>query len=633
MDPRLLTHYEQELRYFRESAGEFAQEFPKIAARLGIANQEVADPYVERLIEATAFLSARVSVKLDAVFPRFTNHLLDIVYPQYLAPTPAMAIAEIFPNLDDANLAQGLPLPRGSTLRARQPVGQDTRCEFRTGHALKLWPLRITDVQYFSFAPDLPLARLPYARRIQGGLRVRLQSTAGLTLAQLPIDQLDFHLGGASDIAWMLYEFMNGNPLGILVRPINGGKTGAAAAKDFHATLPVDNLIPLGFDDAEALLPVTHAGFSGYRLLQEYFAFAHRFQCMRLLDLQAVLRKAAFRECDEIEIVFLFSRGNADLEKLVSAEHLRLHCVPLINLFEKRLDRVPVNDSSAAYHLVAERTKPQDFEIHTITQVVGYGSAGQAETQFKPFFVAFHDERSRQAAYYSVSREPRLLSTRQKQQGNRSSYIGSEVYLSLVDPQHAPFKQSISQLAAQALCSNRDLPLLLPLGGQNDFELAGSQPINGIRAIRGPSRPFTLVAQNGLPWRLIDHLSLNYLSLADADDRQAAAALREMLGLYAVPGDNAGQTQIQGLTRVSCQPVVRRLPLPGPLAFGRGVEVTLEVDEQAFHGHSAFLFGAVMARFLARHVSANSFVETVLRSGNGHEIMRWKPRCGTKAIL
>ena len=106
-----------------------------------------------------------------------------------------------------------------------------------------------------------------------------------------------------------------------------------------------------------------------------------------------------------------------------------------------------------------------------------------------------------------------------------------------------------------------------------------------------------------------------------------------MLGLYAVPGDNAGQTQIQGLTRVSCQPVVRRLPLPGPLAFGRGVEVTLEVDEQAFHGHSAFLFGAVMARFLARHVSANSFVETVLRSGNGHEIMRWKPRCGTKAIL
>ena len=632
MDPRLLTQYEQELRYFRESADEFAQEFPKIAARLGIANQEIADPYVERLIEATAFLSARVNVKLDAEFPRFTNHLLDVVYPHYLAPTPAMAMAEFFPRLDDANLAQGLTLPRGSVVRARQPVGLDTRCEFRTGHALKLWPIRIEDVQYFSFAPDLPLARLPFARRIQGGLRVRLQGTAGVALSQLPIDQIDFHLGGSNDIAWMLYEFMNGKPLGILVRPANAG-TGTRIPKDFHALLPVENLVPLGFEDEEALLPVTHTGFAGYRLLQEYFAFAQRFQCMRLLDLQTALRKPAFHECNEIELVFLFSRGKAELEKLVNTEHLRLHCAPLINLFEKRLDRVLVNDSSSAYHLVAERTKPQDFEIHSVTQVVGHGAAGQAETQFMPFFGAFHGERNRQTAYYSVSREPRLLSARQKTQGNRSSYIGTEIYLSLVDPLHAPFKQSINQLAARALCTNRDLPLLLPLGRQNDFEIVGNHPIIGIRAIRGPSRPFTIIAQKDVAWRLIDHLSLNYLSLADTDEARAAAALREMLNLYAVPGDNASQMQIQGLSKVSCQPVVRRLPLPGPLAFGRGMEVTLEIDEQMFHGHSAFLFGAVMARFLARHVSANSFAETALRAGDGREIMRWQPRCGAKTIL
>ena len=89
MDPRLLALYEQELRYFRESTGEFARAFPKIAARLGVDGQEVADPYVERLIEATAFLSARVHLKVDAEYPRFTGHLLDIVYPHFLAPTPA----------------------------------------------------------------------------------------------------------------------------------------------------------------------------------------------------------------------------------------------------------------------------------------------------------------------------------------------------------------------------------------------------------------------------------------------------------------------------------------------------------------------------------------------------------------
>jgi type VI secretion system protein ImpG len=113
MDPRLLSLYEQELRYFRESSAEFARAFPKIAHRLGIEGQEVADPYVERLIEATAFLSARVGLKLDAEYPRFTGHLLDIVYPHFLAPTPAMVVVSFVPDPDDANLAAGPTLPRG----------------------------------------------------------------------------------------------------------------------------------------------------------------------------------------------------------------------------------------------------------------------------------------------------------------------------------------------------------------------------------------------------------------------------------------------------------------------------------------------------------------------------------------
>ena len=147
MDPRLLSLYEQELRYFRESSSEFARAFPKIAHRLGIEGQEVADPYVERLIEATAFLSARVNLKLDAEYPRFTGHLLDIVYPNFLAPTPAMAVASFAHDPDDANLATGPTLPRGSGLRARQAVGQNTHCEFRTASALRLWTFEVQRAQ------------------------------------------------------------------------------------------------------------------------------------------------------------------------------------------------------------------------------------------------------------------------------------------------------------------------------------------------------------------------------------------------------------------------------------------------------------------------------------------------------
>ena len=163
MDPRLLSLYEQELRYFRESSAEFALAFPKIARRLSIPvdGQEVADPYVERLIEATAFLSARVGLKLDAEYPRFTGHLLDIVYPQFLAPTPSMVVLQCSPDPDDANLAIGPTLPRGSGMRARQAVGQNTHCDFRTGNAMRLWPIEVLRAQYFSYAPDLPLNRVP----------------------------------------------------------------------------------------------------------------------------------------------------------------------------------------------------------------------------------------------------------------------------------------------------------------------------------------------------------------------------------------------------------------------------------------------------------------------------------------
>jgi type VI secretion system protein ImpG len=91
--------------------------------------------------------------------------------------------------------------------------------------------------------------------------------------------------------------------------------------------------------------------------------------------------------------------------------------------------------------------------------------------------------------------------------------------------------------------------------------------------------------------------------------------------------------QIEGLRQVSTRAVVRRLPMPGPIAFGRGVQINLEVDELAFQGSSAFLFGCVLERFFARHVSMNGFTETRMHSQTRGEILNGRPRCGTRPIL
>ena len=128
---------------------EFAKEYPKVAARLGIDGVETADPYVERLYEGFAFLASRLHLRLDAEFPRFTQSLLELVYPQYLSPTPAMTVVEFLVD-SKASLESGAKLPRGTAIRAARKEGEQTACEFRTGHEVNLWPIKISTAEYFS---------------------------------------------------------------------------------------------------------------------------------------------------------------------------------------------------------------------------------------------------------------------------------------------------------------------------------------------------------------------------------------------------------------------------------------------------------------------------------------------------
>ena len=205
MDPRLLRYYNQELQHLREMGAEFGKSFPKIAARLGIDGIEVADPYVERLLEGFAFLASRVQLKIDAEFPRFTQRLLEIVYPNYLAPMPAMLMAQFRPDLNDGNLARGFKIARGSMMRSQLGKGDETPCQFRTAQDVTLWPIEVVSASYFSYAPDLPLNQLPIGRRVKGGVRLKLRSTAGLNFNQLALDKLRIHLAGGDEVAYKLY--------------------------------------------------------------------------------------------------------------------------------------------------------------------------------------------------------------------------------------------------------------------------------------------------------------------------------------------------------------------------------------------------------------------------------------------
>lgn len=626
MNPTFIEYYNQELAYIREQGAEFAAEFEKIAGRLGLDRFEVADPYVERLMEGFAFLTARVHLKLDAQFPKLTQHLLEIVHPNYLAPRPSMAVVRLQPDPAVGSLVEGVTIPRGTAMRSRAGQGVQTACEYRTAHDVQLWPLTIDSASYIPNAASLANQLGRQSPRAMAAIRLRLKTFAGLKLKNLKLDRLVLHVMGGGDLAGAIFEQMLGNAVGcVLVVERAGEKR--------QWTLPSEAIDAEGFSAEESLLPATHRSFDGYRLLEEYFTLPQRFLFPRISGLSPVLR-----ECDAeaVDVYVLLDRSNAEVERGLDGSNFGLYCVPVINLFPRKCDRIALTPSRSRYHVVVDRNRPQDFEVHSVTEVAGYGDRNDQQQRFWPMYASAGPPAERQdTAFYTLIREQRQRSSRQQRVGTRSSYVGSETFMSIVDANEAPFAPALRQLSVTALCTNRDLPIQLPVGrGDTDFTLEIGAPVKSIRCIAGPTRPTESRALGAQAWRLVDHLSLNYLSINGGHrGRGDTEALKSMLMLYCDDADRASLRQIDGVAGITSAPITARLPVEGPVAFGRGVGIEIECEESAFEGASAFLLGAVLERFFARYVSINSFTQLTLRSTTRAVVMKWPVRAGRRELL
>jgi type VI secretion system protein ImpG len=636
MDERLLDLYNLELRHLRETAAEFGRDFPKIAGRLSLdreAKEACPDPYVERLLEGFAFLAARVHLKLDAEFPRFTQGLLESVYSDYLCPIPSMAIVKFEPEAQEDSLAAGFEIKRGTLLRSQVAKGDRTACTFSTAQTVRLLPFTVTGAGYF--IRDLAELNLPRELNAKAAFRIRLRKTIPKPFGEIMADPLVFHVRGADEIPSQILEQIFAHKSRLVVQS-------PSDRKQCGAPLSADCIRRVGFAPAQALLPPAPNGFEGYRLLREYFAFPQRFLFFELCGFQPALSHV---QGDEVDLVIVLNEADARLEGLVDKLCFELHCTPVVNLFEKTLDRILLSNRFSEFHLVPDRNRPLDFEIYQVASVNGYGDTPDQERRFLPFYQA-RDTDLETSAFFTLHRVPRLFSDRERLTGRRSSYAGTDVFVSIVDSDMAPCPTDVRQLGIRAWCTNRHLPLQMIKGiGPSDFMMDISAPVNAIRVIQGPTNPrpsLVLAGQNlespqvasgRFAWRLISHLSLNYLSLKDVGPETGAEGLREMLKLYADPDDRHAIKQIDGIRSVKFQPVMRRVQTPGPITFARGLEITVLFDESSFEGQGVFVLGAVLEQFFAKYVSLNSFTETVIATQQRKEIMRWAIQMGRRQII
>ncbi|ELY3416700.1 type VI secretion system baseplate subunit TssF [Cronobacter sakazakii] len=626
MDNKFLDYYNKELTYMREMAQEFALQHPKIAARLGMHGIEIADPYVERLIEAFCFMSARVQIKLDAGFPQFTQRLLDIIYPNYTSPVPSMGVVQLKPDFKEGDLTHGYTVARHSAFYSPIAPGEATRCEFRNGHAVTLWPLEITEARLTSLPPDIPSTAkfvLP-VQRLKGALRIKLKLHENLRFSQLAgLEQLPVYIDGDERVVSHIFELIHTAHVAMMIH----GKTSGGNVDTLVTEMP---LTFEGLNPEQSLLPAQWNIFHGHTLLQEYFTCRQRFYFFTLTQLSEGLKKI---DSNEAEIIILLDNAPQDLVAHITAARFLLFCTPVINLFPKQMDRIEINRALNEFHVVADRSRPLDYEIFSISKVAGQQAESSNEVTFSPLFQTRHYHHGNAGRYFSHTRRPRTLDKNVRHYETRTSYRGTEVFISLVDQHEAPFSDDLRYLSVDALVTNRDLPVLLSRSGHFDLIMTDAAPVESARFVCAPSFPHSPFAEGEYAWRLIRQLSFNYQPLADMDHSTGGEALRKMLRLFISHSDREASTQIDALVGCKSEPIVRRLPDDGLLIYGRGVRCTLTVDEAGFSGISPYLFGLIMENYIARHAAINVFTETELVSMQRGRISRWKARPGRRGVL
>jgi type VI secretion system protein ImpG len=607
----LLPYYENELTSLRSLSKEFAARYPKIAARLSLEGDVCEDPHVERLIESFAFIASRIHKKLDDDFPQITEALLSVLYPHYLRPVPSMSIAQLAP-APGAELTAMQPVPRRTQLLTRAIQGLPVR--YRTCYPVEVWPLKIAEASFES------VERSAFAVRsvdVAASVRIRLEVVGKTTFAALDPRRLRFYLDGESPLVHALHELLLNSVESVTAVSPEG--TPAVAQQ----RLPDDCIQSVGFGIDEGLLDYDPRSFLGYRLLQEYFTLPEKFLFIDITGLDLKRFDAAV----ELRIA-LRSFGRPErivrMEQAVGRDTFRLNCTPIVNLFTQQAEPIRVTQELSQYPVLPDVRRPLGLEVYSIDRVQRLTRSGEssAGTEFLPFFSTRHGLGGDDSGCYWYAQ--RLPSARPNDDG-------TEVAIALVDRQMDPHVPAVETLSIALTCTNRDLPALLPFGGEEStLQVEEGGVIARARLLKKPTPTWRAPMRMANQWRLISHLSLNHLSIVEG----GRDALLEILSLYNFADSATLRKQIAGIVEVRSHPSLSRVGKAPRQSFVRGTEIELTFDEEQYVGSGAYLLARVLDLFFGLYCTANSYTRLTAHSVQREDpLAAFAPRAGAQALI
>ncbi|EMK5811407.1 type VI secretion system baseplate subunit TssF [Salmonella enterica] len=355
------------------------------------------------------------------------------------------------------------------------------------------------------------------------------------------------------------------------------------------------------FDDDAHLWEVEKSGYSSYQHLLEYFTFREKFMFVSLEGLEQVAWPETL-PWFELELRFT-QHWPHDFK--VSEENLRLHCVPVVNLF--RLDARPlaINAEQTDYRLQPLRDDDPHTEIFAVESVAAsFEEDALRYTSFRLF--------EQQGGMYRRERPARYFHTRvQRGPSGRTEtwlILGGEAFererlqpddplaLSLTGTNGCLPRKTLQSVLLEQLCGTQQTPVR-------------------VRNLCRPSIPCYPPSENRFHWKLLSHLGSSFLWMMNN-----AEVLRNTLALYNWADSDVNRRRLNGILRVEHH----RLEY-WKRGLQRGVDIEVTLDTTMFTGEGdVWLFGSLLNRFFAQYADMHLFNRlTLILQPTGH-CLRWK---------
>ncbi len=578
-------YYEEELRYLYESGKQFAKAHPDRAPLLNIDAVGDRDPYVERLFEGFAFLTARVREKLDDTFPELTEGLFDLMWPQFLREIPSVTIAQFRPRT--GLLQETKILPRGSEILSNSAGPEAVTCRFLTTQDVPLNP-----VVYETMERSVD-------SRGNTTIKLHFKLDAGAQWEHINLEPIRFFLFAELPAALMLHQFFTTRVKRAWI-DVNRGQ--ARVDLDPSSAVRAGGMAP-----DETLLPGDSRCFRGYELLLEYFVFPEKFL---FIDLYGC-RKVPYVDPPPEEFTYCVTlEGEIPASMPFGAETFRLFCSPAVNLFPH--DTVPITRSGkrTEYRVIADSTYQNSIFAHSIISVTGVDRVTGERFGYEPFH-SFKNIGAKKGRTYS-SRYVR------SPDGNR------EISLMIGGEQLDDNQLHEESLSVRAWCSNGEI-------AREDIREGGiSKPGKDfpdfvmIANLFRPTLPCRPPDKKDYLWIFLSQLGSAYSTLARTDN------FKSFLRLYNWSNEEGKNRRIDAITNVETE--TAQMAAAGSVIRGVRFSVSLLSSEFDDSG-DLHLFGEIIKEFLAQYVSINSFIELQFILKPSGKTITWNSAAGKRWLI